>query len=108
MFRRESDSQRKEGKEDRGVSRMRLNGGKWPAAEEGHPGGPHLRADRSPDPLSPQSKVGAAAEVCGLVSTRPHPLALPSTGTPCLHRLSIVGTNLIYKQKATYNTFYSF
>lgn len=108
MFRRESDSQRKEGKEDRGVSRMRLNGGKWPAAEEGHPGGPHLRADRPPDSLSPQIEVGAAAEVCGLISTRLHPPALPSTGTPCLYRLSIVGTNLIYKQKATYNTFYSF
>lgn len=84
MFRRESDSQRKEGKEDSGVSRMRLNSGKRLAEEEGHPDGPHLQTDRSPDSLSPQSEVGAAEKVCGLVSTKTRPPALPTTGTPYL------------------------
>ena len=84
MFRRESDSQRKEGKEDRGVSRMRLNGGKRLAEEEEHPEGPHLQTDCSPNSLSPQSEVGAAEKVCRLVSTKTRPPALPLTGTPYL------------------------
>lgn len=97
------------GERGQGVSRMWLNGGKWPAAEEGeHPGGPHLRADRSLTRCHRRAKWELQRKCAGLSLPGPIHLLSPPTGTPCLHRLSIVGTNLIYKQKATYNTFYSF
>lgn len=97
-----------EGGERTGVSRLWLNGGKRPAVEEGYPEGPRLQStDCSRDSLTTE-RSGSCCE--SVRACLPDPVLLvPSTpGTTCLHHLCIVGTNLIYKQKATYNTFYSF